>query len=188
MKIKFPTLFLPMILDWAFSNTDGVLDAVIPHVAKALKLKPNAERTLRIVVPALIEGAKDIHESSPDFQTKEGALAVLAEIKDFIDETGDEWPLWSGWSEGERDAFLVHTFISMSGFVPGSSKTPSSGMSPSERRTSRRPFARPSTLLERQLARDSRPKKSGRPESPRSTRSSFSEQIFVRLLPRRLPW
>lgn len=117
MKIKFPTLFLPMILDWAFSNTDGVLDAVIPHVAKALKLKPNAERTLRIVVPALIEGAKDIHESSPDFQTKEGALAVLAEIKDFIDETGDEWPLWSGWSEGERDAFLVHTFISMSGFV-----------------------------------------------------------------------
>lgn len=115
--MKFPTFLVKPLVDWAFNNVEDVLDVALPAIANALKLKPEAERTLRIVVPALVEGAMDIHEASPDFQTTEGALAVLAEIKDFIDETGDEWPVWDNWTEAERDTFLVHTFISLAGFV-----------------------------------------------------------------------
>lgn len=108
---------LPAVLAWAFKNMDDVFDVALPAIADLLKLKPSAERTLRIVVPALVEGARDIHEASPDFQTHEGALAVLAEVKDFIDETGDDWPIWSGWTEAARDTFLVHTFITIAGFM-----------------------------------------------------------------------
>lgn len=110
-------LFLPAIIQWALKNSGDVLDAALPAIATAFKLKPEAARVMQIVVPALVAGAIDIHEASPDFGTPEGALAVLAEVKDFIDETGDEWPIWDGWTEAERDAFLVHTFVTLAGFI-----------------------------------------------------------------------
>jgi len=96
---------LSLLLPWALSNVDKVLEQAIPAVAEHAGLDDQAADLLVAVVPTIIDGAREIAATKPNLSTEEGAAIVVAEVIQALD-AADDLPIWNEWTEAERDKYI----------------------------------------------------------------------------------